>query len=186
MNPKDLHIETERLLIRPYTIEDAAALKQGIDESLPELLPFLPFAKFEPSDIQSKIDLINRWSKEIEEDTNYTLGIFDKNNGKFIGSTGFHKRNRKYILEIGYWCVTKYAGNGIITESTKALTNFAFNKMDTDSVHIVTALKNVKSAAIPMRLGFNLEYSCRTGEFDENKNRLIANYWVIFKEEWEG
>lgn len=185
MNPKDLHIETERLLIRPYTIEDAAALKKGIDESLPELLRFMPWAKDEPQSVEQKIERIERLTKDIEEDKDYTLGIFLKDTGEFIGSTGLHKRNRRNILEIGYWCATKHTGKGYITESSRALTNFAFNNLNADCVHIVTETKNIKSAAIPKKIGFKLEFSCRSGEFDDNCNRLIANNWVIFKEEWK-
>lgn len=184
MSPKDLHIETERLLIRPYTVDDAPAIKEAIDSSLPELLPFMPWAKNEPQDIDAKKELIEHWNKEIEEDKDYTLGIFDKVSGDFIGSTGYHKRNRKGILEIGYWCTTKHTKKGFITESSKALTDFAFDKLNIDSVHIVTENTNINSKAIPKRLGYNLEYSCRTGEFDSDGKRKIANYWVIFKEEW--
>lgn len=185
MNPEDLHIETERLLIRPYTIEDAVALKQGIDESLPELLTYMLWAKNEPSELQTKIDLINYWTKEIEEDTNYTLGIFNKKTGEFIGSTGLHKRGNSQTIEIGYWCVTKHTGNGFITECSKALTEFAFKNLDKELVVIACNTENVKSAAIPNRLGYNLEYTNRNTRKDNQGKRIVHQAWYMFKEEWK-
>ncbi|MEZ4915735.1 MAG: hypothetical protein R2836_01975 [Chitinophagales bacterium] len=42
----------------------------------------MPWAKNEPEPIRAKVERI-KWNKEIEEDKDYTLGIFDKVSGNF-------------------------------------------------------------------------------------------------------
>lgn len=187
MNPKDLHIETERLLIRPYTNDDAKAIKNAIDNSLPELLPFMPWAKNEPEPIDTKIERIIKWSEEIEKDENYTLGIFDKKTGDFIGSTGIHtiRSQERRNFHIGYWCHSKHTGKGYITESSKALTDFGFKNFNAERMEIHCEVSNTKSAAIPKRLGYNLEGTFRTLEKDQNGNRIKHQAWYMFKEEWK-
>ncbi|MCB0539157.1 MAG: GNAT family N-acetyltransferase [Bacteroidetes bacterium] len=188
MNPKDLHIETERLLIRPYTLEDAPAIKEAIDSSLPELLLFMPWAKNEPQGIDAKKELIKHWTKEIEEDKDYTLGIFDKVSGDFIGSTGIHtiRSKERQNFHIGYWCHSKHTRKGYITESSRALTDFGFNKFNAERMEIHCEESNIKSAAIPKRLGYNLEGTFRILEKDEHGNRKKHQAWYMFKEEWKG
>lgn len=188
MNPKDLHIETERLLIRPYIISDALAIKKAIDESLSELLPFMPWAKNEPEPIEEKVERIKKWSEEIENNQNYTLGIFDKKSGEFIGSTGIHTLRSKDRLNfhIGYWCHTKHTGKGYITESSRALTDFGFKHFNAERMEIHCEVDNTKSAAIPERLGYNLEGTFRILDKDEMGNRIKHQAWYMFKEEWKG
>ncbi|GAB4513041.1 MAG: hypothetical protein OHK0046_13400 [Anaerolineae bacterium] len=56
--------------------------------------------------------------------------------------------------EIGYWLGQSFQGLGLMTRSTRALVNFGLTEMGLDVVHIRCAVENVRSAAIPKRLGF--------------------------------
>lgn len=180
-----LHIETERLLLRPYVENDALALKEAIDASLVSLRRFMPWAHFEPTSKADKLALIREWTNKIEQDLDYTLGIFHKEKKYFIGSTGFHKRSEKGIFEIGYWQSTQFEGNGYISEACKALCSFAFQHLQAEKIEIKCLLSNTKSAAIPNRLGFTLEYTYRTLQFNEEGQREKQQCWVLFKEDWK-
>jgi ribosomal-protein-serine acetyltransferase len=59
--------------------------------------------------------------------------------------------------EIGYWIAEKFGGHGIVTKSCKALLAYAFNELKLNSVRILCASGNLKSRAIPERLGFTQE-----------------------------
>lgn len=184
MNLEDLQIETNRLLIRPYKETDALALKQGIDESLTALKEFMPWAKYEPEAVVYKEKRIERWNQDILNDKDITLGIFHKTKQTFIGSTGLHARNEAGIYEIGYWVHKDFAGQGMITEATQALTDFAFKELQAEKIEIRCSENNRKSANIPKRLNYTLEYTFRTLEKDKEGNRLKHQVWCVFKEEW--
>lgn len=185
MKLEALHIETQRLLIRPYVESDAALLKEAIDASLVSLKKFMPWAQFEPTTKADKLALIKERKDKIEKDLDYTLGIFHKENKHFIGSTGLHKRSEKGIFEIGYWQSTQFEGNGFITEACKALCHFAFTKLDAEKIEIYCNVNNIKSAAIPKKLGFDLEYTFRSLQLENDGNRIQKQCWVLFKEDWK-
>ena len=185
MQPEDLHIETERLLIRPYTVADAASVKNGIDESLSHLKEFMPWARYEPEAVIYKEKRIERWLQDILNDKDYTLGIFDKKKKHFIGSTGIHCRSTPGIFEIGYWVHKDFEGQGYITEATKALTDFAFTTLEAEKVEIRCSEQNFKSGRVPKRLNYTLEYTFRSLEKNEKGERIKHQVWNVFKEEWQ-
>jgi RimJ/RimL family protein N-acetyltransferase len=185
MTLAELHIETPRLIIRPYQEADALNLKNGIDESLSSLKEFMPWARYEPEAVIHKERRIERWNQDIINDKDYTLGIFDKENQQFIGSTGMHRRTRNGIFEIGYWVHQAFQGQGYITEAAQALTNFAFEYLHAEKVEIRCGERNIKSAQVSQRLNFTLEYTFRTLEKDQEGKRLKHQVWCLFKEEWK-
>src|SRR5690606_8940210 len=86
-------------------------------------------------------------------------------NMEFAGLIGFKDSdwvNNK--TELGYWLAEKMQGKGIVTLCTKALVKYAFNKLGMNRVQLKVAVGNSKSAAIPQRLGFQLEGIERDGE----------------------
>lgn len=89
---------------------------------------------------------------------------------EFAGLIGFNDidwLNRK--AEIGYWLAKKMQGHGIVTASAGKLMKYAFQKLKLNRIQIKVAVGNVKSAAIPKRLGFMFEGVERSGEFHTNQ-----------------
>ncbi len=104
--------------------------------------------------------------------------------GEFAGLVGFKdsdKVNRK--TEIGYWLAETMQGKGIMVRSVKKLTDFAFRNLDCNRVQIKVAVGNVKSSAIPRKLGFQFEGIERSGEFHTNKF-LDLEIYSLLKTEW--
>lgn len=102
----------------------------------------------------------------------------------FAGLIGFKDtdwNNRK--TELGYWLAEELQGKGIITNSVKKLISYAFVKMKLNRVQIKVAVGNDKSAAIPNRLGFQIEGIERAGEFHENKF-LDLQVFSLLKQDW--
>lgn len=150
-------IEAERIYLRPCRREDSTAVHAAIQASQQELKQWLAFAKTvatieETAEnlIQSQADFILR------KDLRFL--IFRKEDDVFIGSTGLHRINWDIPkFEIGYWIDTQYSKQGYITESTKALTDFAFDQLGAKRVEIRCDSKNKDSRRIPEKLGFTLE-----------------------------
>jgi len=91
--------------------------------------------------------------------------------GNICGVAGFHKVDKQHgIGTIGYWLAQKYTGQGIITIATEELLNFGFDGFNLNKIEIRCAEGNVKSRAIPERLGFKYEATLRQCE------RLYSKY----------
>lgn len=75
--------------------------------------------------------------------------------GEVVGVAGFNEidwsNNTAYI---GYWLGAEYQGNGTMTKTAKALTEYAISELKLNRVEIRAAAENRKSRGIPERLGF--------------------------------
>lgn len=101
-----------------------------------------------------------------------------------IGMNGFTSPVR--AISIGYWLSAHLQGNGIMTRCVEALINLAFTTYGMNQVIIRAAPENLKSRAIPERLGFvemgierQMSMNAR-GEFLD----LVA--YSLLRSEWTG
>ena len=69
-------IVTPRLVIRCWNPPDAPLLKKAIQTNVDHLLPWLPFARNEPEELQVKIERMRHWRSRFDSDGDYTYGIF--------------------------------------------------------------------------------------------------------------
>ncbi len=85
--------------------------------------------------------------------------------GNVCGVAGFHKIDKQHgIGAIGYWLAQKYTGHGMITKATKELLDIGFKDFSLNKIEIRCAEENLKSRAVPERLGFTYEATLRQCE----------------------
>lgn len=92
-------------------------------------------------------------------------GIFDKKNDLHIGTVklepiDWSKREAKFGLMIGdknYW------GQGIGTEATKLMVNYAFDKMGLSRIKLTVHLENKPAVRIYEKVGFKVDEIKRRG-----------------------
>lgn len=75
-----------------------------------------------------------------------------------------------------------YTGNGIITEAVKELLKIGFGEFNLNKIEIRCAEGNVKSRAIPERLGFTYEATLRQCEWLYSKYVNHAIYSILASE----
>jgi ribosomal-protein-serine acetyltransferase len=161
MNPLLLdfptEFETDRLLIRIPLPGDGAVTCESINHSLPELKPWMPFAQKEQTMEDTEINIRQAYVNFLNR-TDLRLLVFKKDTGEFVASSGLHRINWDIPkFEIGYWIDTRFSGNGYMTEAVQGITNFAVRELKARRVEIRCDALNVKSRAIPERLGYTLE-----------------------------
>lgn len=105
--------------------------------------------------------------------------------GQLVGCIGLpqlkldHKK-----ATIGYWLSEAAQGKGIMTEVVQALIDYLFNELKLNRVEINCATGNLKSCAIPEKLGFTCEGVIRQVEWlydhfvDWNKYSILASEWL--------
>jgi RimJ/RimL family protein N-acetyltransferase len=191
-------VETERLLIRPYEPADAGALFEAIDRSREALLPWMVWTL---SDHQTEADSAyyiehGRRSAEKPDCTDFSLGIFERPTGRFLGGTGFHRIEPGVRdVEIGFWLRPDAQGRGLCTEAIGALISSAFVAQSDGGwgfrrVHLFCGTENTTSRRVMERLGLRLEQRTRqdryldtlthggaTGYHDNLGYAVLADEW---------
>src|SRR5205823_14347527 len=84
---------------------------------------------------------------------------------RYLGGSGLHPHDwESRYCEIGYWIRLSASGQGYIAEAVQLLTDYAFSALKATRVEIRCDERNVRSAAIPQRLGFVQEGRLRNHE----------------------
>jgi ribosomal-protein-serine acetyltransferase len=105
-------------------------------------------------------------------------------NEKPVGRIGLHHLNlANKIGSIGYWLDKNAEGKGIITKSCVELINYGFQQLNLNRIEIKAAVRNLRSQAIPEKLGFKKEGILRQAEF-VNGEFIDLNIYAILKNEW--
>jgi RimJ/RimL family protein N-acetyltransferase len=159
--PAPHRIETERLVIRCYELQDAPLLKEAIDSSLEHLRPWMPWALAEPQTLEEKIRLVEYFRSSFDSGENFTYAIFDADENRLVGGTGLHPRVGPGGLEIGYWIRASAARQGIATEAAAVLTRVGLEVCEADRIEIRIEPRNRASTGIPRKLGFVEEATLR-------------------------
>ena len=177
--PKEISIDD--LVIRQFVVADAVQMVEAVTESLPELLQWMPWAKFEPQSVLQREDLIRRWQLDWVDNKDFPMGIF--RDGEMVGASGLHLRHGEGQLEIGYWVRTSCTGQGIATRASRALTDAAFAMVEVNEVFIAHDIANVRSQSVPERLGYSL-----VKEYSDDPNAIAKTgrirLWSMKKNLW--
>lgn len=107
-------------------------------------------------------------------------------NGELAGVIGFHRVDwLNHSTSIGYWLAEDFQGKGIMTASCRCLLDYAFGNLGMNRVEIRCATENLRSRAIPERLGFTEEGLIRQAEwlYDHYVDHLV---YGLLREEWKG
>lgn len=162
--PSPLTLSTERLLIRSPKESDGKGLNEAILDSLNELQPWMPWAQNIPT-LDDSTANCKKAEADFKEGTDHRLHIFLKDPLTFIGCSGLHKIDWDVPkMEIGYWIRTPFSGKGYMTEAVREITRFGMEELGMNRVEIRMSEHNLKSRAIPERLGFQLDGIIRNDE----------------------
>lgn len=149
--------ESARLILRAPRPGDGAALNAGVVESLEELRLWMPWAASAPTVADSEAVVRGAAAKWLKRE-DFMLLLWRKDTGELVGGSGMHRIDWEVpTVEIGYWVRTSLAGQGYISEAVNAITHFAFETVGAHRVEIRCDERNLRSAAVARRAGFDLE-----------------------------
>ncbi|MEX0847350.1 MAG: GNAT family N-acetyltransferase [Ilumatobacteraceae bacterium] len=154
MEPLPSLVRTERLVLRPWTTDDAPTMSAAIAASVDHLRPFMPWIADEPLTVDARLALIEQFRTDWESGGDAVYGVFLDDAA--IGGTGLHRRRGATVLDIGYWVHVDHIGNGYATEIAAALTTTALEIDGIDTVEIHHDRANERSRRVPQRLGYEL------------------------------
>jgi RimJ/RimL family protein N-acetyltransferase len=177
-------IHTQRLVLRCWHPQDAPLLTAAIAASLEHLRPWMLWAQYEPEDLQTKIERL-RWRRgEFDLGQNFDYGIFNREETQVLGSIGLHTRVGPGAREIGYWIHQDHINQGLATEAAAALTKVAFVIDHVTRVEIHCDPGNVRSAAVPRKLGFCHEATLRHRTKTPDGQLRDTMIWTLLTDEY--
>lgn len=173
-------IETERMLLRKMTLDDAEDLfEYASDVKVAEYVLWDQHRSIEDSKKYLRY-MIEKYGKgEVSE-----WGIEHKEDAKFIGTCGyiwwdtFHFR-----AEIGYALSRAYWNKGLMTEAVREVIRFGFEKMYLNRIEARCMPGNVSSERILMKLGMKFEGIMKKQAFTAGTFHDLKMYAVL-KEEY--
>jgi RimJ/RimL family protein N-acetyltransferase len=147
-------VETPRLTLRPVMPGDGAAIHAAKAETWDKIHRWMPWAK-EISRPEEDEEMARRAYAKFLLREDFMMVAVERVTGQLSVFTGLHRfdwATRRF--EIGYWARTSAQGRGLVTESTNALTRYAFAVLKARTVAISHAEGNDSSRAVIERLGF--------------------------------
>jgi len=183
MPPTVYSIHTPRLVLRAWSPTDAPALMAAKNASKEHLLPWMPWAQHEPTDLDANLALIRAWRAQFDTDKDYVYGIFDREDSTVLGGTGLHERVGLKAREIGYWVRVEAVNRGIATETAAALTKVGFEILGLDRMEIHCDVRNTRSAAVPRKLGYVHDANLRRRSITVGA-LADSMIWTMFSDEY--
>ena len=167
------------ITLRWFTVDDAEAIARAVGESLEHLRPWMPWANAQSTDVEFQRNRLHNQPQQRQRGEEWQYGIFaSEPGGALLGSIGLMTRRGPGTLEIGYWLQVDAGGRGVATNAARALTDIGVHMPDIDRMIITCDEANVRSAAIPPRLGYTLErVEQRQPEAPGESGRL--QLWVL-------
>ncbi len=147
-------IVTPRLLIRPVSPGDGAAMHAAKTESWDSIKNWMPWAKALGCAEDDEAVARQAYAKFLLRE-DFMMVACDRETGRLLVFTGLHRFDWTVRrMEIGYWCRKNATGTGYVSESTNALTRYAFDVLSARTVALCHADGNEKSRRVIERLNF--------------------------------
>ncbi len=158
---KEPIIETDRLVLRPFTLDDAeACFSWNSDERVTKYMSYSTL-----TDISQTIDWIKSTFDE-EDKWNWAFVLKNKNKVIGRGCIGPDAHMKDY-WSIGYNLHYDYWHKGYCTEAMKAIIDFAYKKLGIKKICSSYAVDNPRSGRVIEKCGLKLdhygEYTKRDG-----------------------
>jgi ribosomal-protein-serine acetyltransferase len=176
------HRLNDRHSLRQLALGDAEELFAVVDANRAYLRRWLPWL-----DRTQSVDDSRRFLEDVAQQAGSNRNIqaailFD---GRIAGIASYHRidwQNRNTSL--GYWLAEEHQGRGLVTASCRVLVDHAFAALNLHRLAIACATGNVRSRAIPQRLGFVHEGRHRETEW--LYDRFVDHeVYVQLQPEWE-
>jgi ribosomal-protein-alanine N-acetyltransferase len=168
-------LRTERLLLRPFSLEDATAVQRlaGVREIAATTLnvphPYLDGVA--ESWIGTHADAWNRQER-------VTFAITSAADG-LLGAISLHLRPTHRRAELGYWVGQPFWNRGYATEAAGAVIAFGFEALGLNRIHASHFTRNPASARVMLKSGMRFEGILRQHVIKGEHPEDLAEYAIL-------
>ena len=149
------NLNIENYILDKLKPTDANQLFQFLYDNKERFKLFFPVTLEMNSSLEKTKDYISIKNKEIEERTNFTLAIRDKNKEEIAGLIIIKKIDwDKKQGEFAYCIGSEFEGKGLTSFAVKEMTNFAFDELGLKTLQIIAHKTNFGSVKVAENNGF--------------------------------
>ena len=175
-----VRIETERLILRRFTMDDAGVMYRNwaSDPVVTEYMTWPPHASV---DVTRQV--LGMWIDSYAEPNGYQWAIELKSLGEPIGSIGVVRMNESVDeCELG-WCIgSRWWGQGIMPEAASEVVKYLFEVVGANRVAARHAVGNEKSGRVMQKIGMVKEGVLRQSDRSNRGISDCAQYSILASE----
>lgn len=181
MNHKGtIKLETERLILRRFVMEDAAAMYENW-ASENEVTKFLTWPTHASVDVTKM--LLEAWISNYENADFYNWAIEIKETGEVVGNISVVEINENIKgAVLGYCMGTRWWGREIMPEAGRAVIRYLFEEVGFHRIAANHDKNNPKSGRVMQKIGMTYEGTLRSAGFC-NQGVIDEAWYSILKEE---
>lgn len=175
-----LELRTERLILRPFSADDAPALQPLLAANVDHLSPWIPEHVWRPLPLAPLAQRLRGFAEAFADNRQWRYAVCLADDGTLVGEVDLFPRNESGRVafpeadraEIGYWLRADWTGRGLATEAAAAMLTLARSLPRFTHVIIRCDSRNAPSAAVPRRLGFTLTET-------EHDDGAVLHVWTL-------
>ena len=175
-------LETERLVLRPFTQADAPAVFEHVKEwEVASTTLNIPHP-YEPGMAES---WIRSHAMLAAAGEGVTLALVEREGGSVIGSIALRLSPPHDRGELGYWLGRAWWGRGYITEAAAAMVRYGFETLGLNRIEAHHLSRNPASGRVMQKLGMTHEGRIREhvkkwGQYED------VEAYAILRREYRG
>lgn len=174
-------LETNRLLMRTPTLDDAEAIRAFCDD--PEC-SWGGYGIPQPYTLEHAQKWIRETGAALDEEKKYAFLLTCKDNDVIVGDVQLTRDPTHNVGDIGYIIGKEHRGAGYAEEAARELLRFAFEDIELHRVYATCWRSNERSAHILEKLGFTREgvlreHALKWGKYEDDV------YYGLLRREWE-
>lgn len=175
-------IETPRLILRPFVMEDAPAMYRNWASDA-EVTKFLTWPAHSSEAVSAMV--LSDWTEQYADPRYYQWAIVLRQTGEPIGSiAAVNLEDSVEKAEIGYCIGKQWWHQGIMSEALKAVMGYFFEEVGMNRIEAKHDPKNPHSGGVMKKCGMTFEGTTRQ---DGRNNQGICDLsrWAILRREWK-
>ncbi|WNS45145.1 GNAT family N-acetyltransferase [Paenibacillus sp. MMS20-IR301] len=175
-NEAEHTLETDRLLLRPFRIEDAPEVTEYCNNyNIYRSTLSLPFPYSQ--------DCAESWIAVHEQNFNcdrmYEFAVTDVKTGRLYGAIGISHQQSYHNGELAYWIGEAHWGQGYGTEAARAVIGFVFKEKQYHRVYARHFASNPASGAIMQKCGMSYEGTLKDQIYKNGTYEDIVYYGLL-------
>ena len=170
-------LETRRLILRPYTMDDAERLTALLQD--PEIYRWTSSIPFPYTADHAREFLTQRAIDEASGES-FVWAITERSDGTIIGAMGLHDVSKvRGSAELGYWLGKDYRGYGYATEAARRVVSWCFEIGEFHRIQATYFPGNEASAGVMRNIGMQEEGLLRGYGFKNGKHHDLYLYAIL-------
>ena len=158
-------IKTERLLLRQFIASDLENVYKGLSD--PEIIKYYGVNYKTLEDTKAQMQFFVDLEKE---GTGIWWAVCSLDNKTFYGAGGLNSLNKVHKkAEIGFWLLTEFWGQDIMTEVMPIICNYGFDNLELHRIEGLVETDNLNCKNVMKKLDFKLEGTMKDCEVKNGK-----------------